>query len=46
MVQLNPDAPKDGINKREFYQQKFGGRTSGLISNMTVRSLLFLLLQL
>ncbi|GMH27241.1 hypothetical protein Nepgr_029084 [Nepenthes gracilis] len=32
---LNPSAPKEGVNKREHYKQKFGDRREQIISRMT-----------
>lgn len=35
--QLNPDASQAGVNKLEYYKQKFGEqRTKGMIPAMTV----------
>ena len=36
--QLNPNAPKEGINKLQYYQAKFGPeRTAQMIPRMIVR---------
>lgn len=32
---LNPSAPKEGVNKKEFYQNKFGSRSGPIIARMT-----------
>ncbi|CAK7335313.1 unnamed protein product [Dovyalis caffra] len=32
---LNPSAPKEGVNKMEFYRQKFGSRAEGIMARMT-----------
>ncbi|KAL9273010.1 hypothetical protein AKJ16_DCAP17590 [Drosera capensis] len=32
---LNPSAPKDGVNKRDYYQQKFGARSEQIVGRMT-----------
>ncbi|XP_058179334.1 uncharacterized protein LOC131298073 isoform X1 [Rhododendron vialii] len=32
---LNPSAPKEGINKKEFYQNKFGSQSGPIIARMT-----------
>ncbi|KAJ4707242.1 DSBA oxidoreductase family protein [Melia azedarach] len=32
---LNPSAPKEGVNKREFYEAKFGARAHGIMARMT-----------
>ncbi|KAH9604365.1 hypothetical protein KSS87_003221 [Heliosperma pusillum] len=32
---LNPSAPKEGVNKRDFYRQKFGSRSEQIIARMT-----------
>ncbi|KAJ9147481.1 hypothetical protein P3X46_029638 [Hevea brasiliensis] len=32
---LNPSAPKEGVNKLQFYREKFGSRTDGIIGRMT-----------
>ncbi|KNA20607.1 hypothetical protein SOVF_050740 [Spinacia oleracea] len=32
---LNPSAPKEGVNKRDFYRQKFGARSEQIIGRMT-----------
>ncbi|WCJ25528.1 Thioredoxin superfamily protein [Euphorbia peplus] len=32
---LEPSAPKEGVNKMQFYREKFGSRTEGLMSRMT-----------
>uniref|UniRef100_A0A803LC92 DSBA-like thioredoxin domain-containing protein n=1 Tax=Chenopodium quinoa TaxID=63459 RepID=A0A803LC92_CHEQI len=32
---LNPSAPKEGVNKRDFYRQKFGARSEQIIARMT-----------
>ncbi|GKV16951.1 hypothetical protein SLEP1_g27516 [Rubroshorea leprosula] len=32
---LNPSAPKEGVNKREYYEKKFGSRAEGIITRMT-----------
>ncbi|XP_012088072.1 uncharacterized protein YwbO isoform X2 [Jatropha curcas] len=32
---LNPSAPKEGINKLQFYREKFGSRTDAIIARMT-----------
>ncbi|OMP03698.1 hypothetical protein COLO4_10258 [Corchorus olitorius] len=32
---LNPSAPKEGVNKRQFYESKFGSRAQGILSRMT-----------
>ncbi|PNY03926.1 DSBA-like thioredoxin domain containing protein [Trifolium pratense] len=33
--QLNPDAPKEGIEKREFYRSKFGSQSDKMEARMT-----------
>lgn len=33
--QLNPDAPKEGIEKREFYRSKFGSRSDQMEARMS-----------
>ncbi|XP_010528426.1 PREDICTED: LOW QUALITY PROTEIN: uncharacterized protein LOC104805526 [Tarenaya hassleriana] len=32
---LDPSAPKEGVSKREFYQQKFGARCEGMFTRMS-----------
>jgi predicted DsbA family dithiol-disulfide isomerase len=32
---LNPSAPKQGVNKRDYYMQKFGSRVEGIEARMT-----------
>ncbi|KAG5535234.1 hypothetical protein RHGRI_023122 [Rhododendron griersonianum] len=32
---LNPSAPKEGVNKEEFYKNKFGSRSGPIIARMT-----------
>ncbi|XP_021724120.1 uncharacterized protein LOC110691490 [Chenopodium quinoa] len=32
---LNPSATKEGVNKRDFYRQKFGARSEQIIVRMT-----------
>ncbi|OAY56960.1 uncharacterized protein YwbO isoform X2 [Manihot esculenta] len=32
---LNPSAPKEGVNKLQYYREKFGSRTDGIIARMT-----------
>lgn len=32
---LNPSAPKEGLNKEEFYKNKFGSRSGPIIARMT-----------
>ncbi|KAM7279778.1 hypothetical protein ACFE04_006912 [Oxalis oulophora] len=32
---LNPSAPKEGVNKRDYYIQKFGSRSEGIFARMT-----------
>ncbi|GAV83225.1 DSBA domain-containing protein, partial [Cephalotus follicularis] len=32
---VNPSAPKEGVNKREYYVNKFGSRAEGIIARMT-----------
>ena len=32
---LNPSAPKKGINKKEFYQSKFGQQSEQIMARMT-----------
>ncbi|KAF5735624.1 hypothetical protein HS088_TW15G01133 [Tripterygium wilfordii] len=32
---LNPSAPKEGINKLEFYRSKFGSEVEGIMARMT-----------
>ncbi|EOY03799.1 PREDICTED: uncharacterized protein YwbO isoform X1 [Theobroma cacao] len=32
---LDPSAPKEGVNKREFYERKFGSRAQGILARMT-----------
>ncbi|XWS36857.1 hypothetical protein CRYUN_Cryun20dG0121500 [Craigia yunnanensis] len=32
---LDPSAPKEGVNKREFYEKKFGSRVQGILARMT-----------
>lgn len=32
---LNPSAPKEGVDKRDFYRQKFGSRSEQIIARMT-----------
>ena len=36
-MQLNPNASEAGVNKRQYYKQKFGARSEGIVSGMTVR---------
>lgn len=36
-LQLNPNASEEGVNKRQFYKQKFGARADSIVSTMTVR---------
>ncbi|KAG6720785.1 hypothetical protein I3842_03G078000 [Carya illinoinensis] len=33
--QLNPSAPKEGINKREYYRTKFGSRSESMEARMS-----------
>lgn len=33
--QLNPQASKEGVNKLDFYKEKFGARADSLVSTMT-----------
>jgi len=35
-LQLDPQASKDGVNKLEFYKEKFGQRAISLMATMTV----------
>lgn len=39
LLQLNPQASKEGVNKLEFYKEKFGPRADSLVQTMTVRSI-------
>ncbi|KAL2896267.1 Uncharacterized protein RDABS01_038051 [Bienertia sinuspersici] len=32
---LNPSAPKEGVNKRDFYREKFGSRSEQILARMT-----------
>ncbi|XVF20865.1 hypothetical protein REPUB_Repub12eG0040000 [Reevesia pubescens] len=32
---LDPSAPKEGVDKREFYERKFGSRVQGIFARMT-----------
>ncbi|KAK1562272.1 hypothetical protein Q3G72_009227 [Acer saccharum] len=32
---LNPSAPKEGVDKRKFYEDKFGSRAQGIAARMT-----------
>ncbi|XP_050226488.1 uncharacterized protein LOC126676347 isoform X2 [Mercurialis annua] len=32
---LNPSAPKEGVNKLQYYREKFGSRTDGIVARMT-----------
>ncbi|CAN1181070.1 Uncharacterized protein YwbO [Linum perenne] len=32
---LNPSAPKEGINKLQFYREKFGSQVDGIVARMT-----------
>ncbi|XP_021905378.1 uncharacterized protein LOC110820257 isoform X3 [Carica papaya] len=32
---LDSSAPKEGVNKREFYEKKFGSRFTGMMARMT-----------
>ncbi|KAG6743018.1 hypothetical protein POTOM_053963 [Populus tomentosa] len=32
---LNPSAPKEGVNKLDFYREKFGSRAEGILARMT-----------
>ncbi|ESR44193.1 hypothetical protein CICLE_v10012619mg [Citrus x clementina] len=32
---LNPSAPKEGVNKKDFYENKFGSQNQGIIARMT-----------
>ncbi|KAJ4965630.1 hypothetical protein NE237_017479 [Protea cynaroides] len=32
---LNPSAPKEGVHKREYFQQKFGSRSEQIFARMT-----------
>ncbi|GAB2288966.1 hypothetical protein Dimus_023271 [Dionaea muscipula] len=32
---LNPSAPREGVNKREYYMQKFGARSEQIVGRMT-----------
>ncbi|XP_065854985.1 uncharacterized protein [Euphorbia lathyris] len=32
---LNPSAPKEGVNKLQYYREKFGSRTEGIMARMT-----------
>lgn len=31
---LNPTAPKEGVDKREYYRNKFGARAESIVSRM------------
>ncbi|GMJ16136.1 Protein Disulfide Isomerase [Hibiscus trionum] len=32
---LDPSAPKEGVNKKEYYEKKFGSRAQGIFARMT-----------
>ncbi|KAK8717699.1 hypothetical protein V6N13_044957 [Hibiscus sabdariffa] len=32
---LDPSAPKEGVNKKEYYEKKFGSRARGIFARMT-----------
>ncbi|KAE8685221.1 DSBA oxidoreductase family protein isoform 2 [Hibiscus syriacus] len=32
---LDPSAPKEGVNKKEYYEKKFGSRAHGILARMT-----------
>lgn len=32
--QLAPDCPKEGVNKLQYYYDKFGPRTDAIVANM------------
>ncbi|KAE8730472.1 DSBA oxidoreductase family protein isoform 2 [Hibiscus syriacus] len=32
---LDPSAPKEGVNKKEYYEKKFGSRAQGILARMT-----------
>lgn len=39
--QLSPDAPKEGVDKKDFYRRKFGAQSERMAARMSEVLLLF-----